>query len=257
MRAHGAILAAIGLGLLGTLADIATAGAAEVKVWTARLILTVLHEAGAQFERESGHRLAVSEIYGPQLIKRLAAGEPFDTDVLILRHDFVDDLIKDGKLAAATRVDLVKTGIGVEVRAGAPKPDVSTVEAFKHALLKAKSIAYLKNGIESAYVGNLLAELGIADAVKPKLMTPDTDTVSALTAKGEVELGIAITTQILTTHGVALAGPFPAEIQRYYVFAGAVSATSKAPDAAKALLKFLQGPAAIPVIRAQGMEPGQ
>ena len=119
------------------------------------------------------------------------------------------------KLRADRRTDLVKTGIGVEVRAGTPKPDVSTVEAFKQALLRAKSVAYLKNGIESAYVGDLLKQLGIADAVKPKLILPETDAVSTLTANGEDELGISITTQIVTTPGVELAGEFPPEIQRY------------------------------------------
>jgi molybdate transport system substrate-binding protein len=256
MAARCSVLAAIGLGLIGAFAGVASASAADVKVWTARLLATVLREVGSQFERETGHRLEVSEIFGPQLMKRLAAGEPFDTDVLILRYDYVDALIRDGKLRADTRADLVKTGIGVEVRVGSSKPDVSTVEAFKQALLKAKSIAYLKNGIESAYLGDLLRDLGIADVVAPKLMLPETDAVSAMTAKGEVELGIAITTQIVTTPGVELAGPFPPQIQRYYVFAGAVSATSQAPDAAIGLLKFLKNPAAIPVIRAQGMEPG-
>jgi molybdate transport system substrate-binding protein len=256
MATRSSILAAIGFGLWGALADVRSAGAADVKVWTARLIATVLQEVGAQFEHQTGHRLDVTEIFGPQLINRLKAGEPFDTDVLILRYDFVDALIKDGKLRADTRTDLVKTGIGVEVRAGAPKPDVTTVEAFKQALLKAKSIAYLKNGIESAYLGELLRQLGIADAVRPKLILPETDAVSTLTANGEVELGIAITTQIVTTPGVKLAGEFPPEIQRYYVFAGAVSAASQSPEAAMALLKFLQSPALLPVIRAQGMEPG-
>jgi molybdate transport system substrate-binding protein len=251
------VLATIGLNLWGFLAGVTPAGADDVKVWTARLIATVLREVGSQFERETGHRLQVREIFGPQLINRLKAGEPFDTDLLILRYDFVDALIKDGKLRPDTRTALVKTGIGVEVRAGTPKPDVRTVEAFKQALLKAKSIAYLKNGIESAYLGNLLKELGIADAVTPKLILPETDAVSAMTAKGEVELGIAITTQIVTTPGVELAGEFPPEIQRYYIFAGAVSATSQASEAAIALLKFLKSPAAVPVIHAQGMTPGE
>jgi molybdate transport system substrate-binding protein len=256
MTTRSSVVTAIGFGLIGAFIGITDAGAADIKVWTARLLATVLAEVGSRFEQESGHRLAVSEIFGPQLMKGLAAGGPFATDVLILRYDYVDALIRDRKLRADTRVDLVKTGIGVEVRAGAPKPDVSTVEAFKQTLLKAKSLAYLKNGIESEYVDDLLKQLGIAEAVAPKLIRLETDAVSTMTARGEIELGIAITTQILTTAGVELAGPLPAEIQRYYAFAGAVSTTSHAPDAAMTLLKFLQGPAVLPVIRAQGMEPG-
>jgi molybdate transport system substrate-binding protein len=249
------ILGAISLALFAAGANGATAGAAEVKVLTARLVFTVLREVGPQFERETGHHLNVTEIYGPEFLKRMRGGEPFDADVLILRPDFIDALIRDGKLVAETRTDLVQTGIGVEVRAGAPRPDITSVEGFKKALLEAKSIAYLKNGLESSHVEQLLDRLGIAEAVKPKVTRPESDTVSILAAKGEVELGIAITTQIVTTPGVELVGPLPAELQSYYVFPGAVSATSKAPDAAMSLLKFLKEPAAIRVIRSQGMEP--
>jgi molybdate transport system substrate-binding protein len=236
--------------------QLAQIGTPEIKVSTARVIVTVLREIGPQFERDTGHKLKVTEIYGPEFIRRLNGGEPFDLDVLILRFDYVDAMVKEGRLLAATRTDLVKTGIGVEVRSGAPKPDISSVEGFKRALLNAKSVAYLKNGLESNYLDGLLEELGIVEAVKPKLMRPESDIVSALTAKGEVELGIAITTQIVTTPGVDLVGPLPPQLQRYYPFAGAVSATSKAPDAAMALLKFLKGPIAIQVIRSQAMEPG-
>jgi molybdate transport system substrate-binding protein len=250
------LLASLGLGILGALSPTVSVDAAEIKVSTARLVFTVLREVGSQFERETGHRLKVTEIYGPPFKKALDAGAPFDLDVLILRPDYIDDFIMEGKLVAETRTDLVKTGIGVEVRAGAPKPDVSSIDAFKRALLNAKSIAYLKNGFDTAYLNSMLDRLGIADAVKAKLVQPETDSVSAMTANGEVELGIAITTQILTTPGVELAGPLPPELQRYLVFAGAVSATSPVPEAAKSLLKFLKEPAAVRVIKAQGMEPG-
>ena len=228
----------------------------RVKVSTARLLATVLREIGAQFERDTGHELIVTEVYGPEMIKRLNAGEPFDADVLILRSDYVDAFIKDGRLLAETRTDLVRTGIGVEVRSGALKPDIGSVEAFKRAMLNAKSIAYLKNGIESDYLDGLFQRLGIAAAVGSKLTRPESDIVSTLTAKGNVELGIAITTQIVTTPGVELVGPLPPQLQRYYAFSGAVSAASKVPAAAVALIRFLKEPAAIRVIRAQAMEPG-
>lgn len=250
------LLAGVGLGILGVLFPTVRVDAAEIRVSTARLVLTILREVGAQFERETGHRLKVAEIYGPTFKKDLAAGAPFDVDVLILRTDYIDDFIAARKLLATTRTELVKTGIGVEVRAGAAKPDVSSVDAFKRALFNAKSIAYLKNGFETAYIDSMLERLGIADPVKAKLIQPDTDSVSTMTASGEVELGIAITTQILTTPGVELAGPLPPELQRYLVFSGAVSATSTVPEGAEALLKFLKGPAAIPIIKVQGMEPG-
>jgi molybdate transport system substrate-binding protein len=256
MKTRDCLLAAVGLGFLTAFAQVTGASTVEIKVSTARLVATVLREVGPQFERETGHQLKVTEIYGPEFVRRLNAGEPFDADVLILRPDYIDAFIKEGKLLAETRTDLVQTGIGVEVRAGTPKPDISSVEAFKRALLSAKSIAYLKNGLESTYLDGLLEQLGIAEAVRAKLTRPESDIVSTLTARGEIELGIAITTQIVTTPGVELVGPLPPALQRYYVFPGAVSATSKVPDAAMALIKFLKGPAAIRVIRSQGMKPG-
>jgi molybdate transport system substrate-binding protein len=141
----------------------------------------------------------------------------------------------------------------VEVRAGAPKPDISSVEAFKRALLNAKSIGYLPTG----GVPPLVDRLGIADAIKSKVTTPASDIVSELVAKGELELGVVVITQILTTPGVELVGPLPPEIQFYAVFTAGVSAHSKAPRAARDLIKFLTGPTAIPVIKSQGMEPAE
>jgi molybdate transport system substrate-binding protein len=256
MAARNSFIACVGLGLIGAFVCVINASAAEIKVSTARLIATVLHEVGREFERETGHHLKVTEIYGPQFVRSIREGEPFDADVVILQPRLIDALITDGKLVGTTRINLVQTGIGVEARAGAPKPDISSVEAFKRALLNAKSIAYLKSGVESAYLDELLGRLGIAEAVQSKLSRPETDSVSTLVAQGEIELGIAIITQIVTTPGVELVGPFPSELQRFYIFPGAVSTTSGVPDASMALLKFLKTPAAARVIRAQGMEPG-
>jgi molybdate transport system substrate-binding protein len=256
MAARYSFIACVGLGLVGAFVSGMHASAAEIKVSTARLIATVLREVGREFELETGHRLKVTEIYGPQFVAGIRAGEPFDADVVILQPRLIDELIKDGKLAGTTRTNLVQTGIGVEVRAGASKPDISSVEAFKRALLNAKSIAYLKSGVESAYLDQLLGQLGIAEAVQSKLSRPVTDSVSTGVANGEFELGLSIITQIVTTPGVELVGPFPPELQRYYIFPGAISTTSTAPDAAMSLLKFLKAPAAVRIIRAQGMEPG-
>jgi molybdate transport system substrate-binding protein len=255
MKARCSIIAAVGLGFAGAFAQVMDARAAEIKVSTARLVATVLREVGPQFERETGDQLKVTEIYGPQFIKRVSGGQPFDPDVVILQPRLIDELIKDRKLIAETRTNLVQTGIGVEVRAGAPKPDINSVEAIKRTLLNAKSSACLKSGVESAYLDGLRGQLGIAEAVEPKLIRPETDIVSTLTAKCEVELGIAIIAQIVTTAGVELVGPFPPELQRYYIFPGAISTTSKVHDAAMALIRFLKTPAAARVIRSQGMEP--
>ena len=234
------------------LAPSGLANVPELHVWTARAIATVLAEVGPQFERASGYRLIVSSGLPDEFERRLKAGDP--VDVMISGSSPIDQWIKDGRLVPATRTNIARSGIGVEVRAGARKPDISSVDAFTGALLEAKSIAYLRSG-SGIYLHDLLERLKIADAVRPKVTRPESDIVSELVAKGEVELGVVVITQILTTPGVELVGPLPPEIQSYVTFAAGVSATSKAPDAATQLIKFLTGPTAIPVIKAQGMEP--
>ena len=168
----------------------------------------------------------------------------------------MDDWIKAGRIIAETRKDIARSGIGVGVRAGARKPDVSSVEAFKRALLEAKSIAYLRVG-SGIYIAGLVERLGIAGAIKSKVTRPESDIVSELVAKGEVELGLVVITQILTTPGVELAGPLPAEIQSHVMFTAGVNANSREPEAARQLIQFLTSPSATPVIKAQGMERGR
>ena len=228
--------------------------ASEIKVWTTRAIATVLAEIGSKFERETGHKLSIASDLPTGFERRFKAGEKFD--ILISGSAPVDEWIKLRRVIATSRVDIARSGIGVEVRAGAKKPDISSVEAFKRALLEAKSIAYLRVG-SGIYLSELFDRLEIAEAIKPKVTRPETDIVSELVAKGEVELGIVVITQILTTPGVDFVGPLPSEIQSYIVFSAAVSSSSKVPDAAGQLIKFLAGPAATPVIKRQGMEPVQ
>jgi molybdate transport system substrate-binding protein len=242
--------AAVALAVL--LAHSSIAGAADLNVWTSRAIATVLAEIGPQFERETGHRLHVYSGLPTDFERRMAAGETFD--LVISGSAPVDTWIKEGKVVAATRTDLARSGIGVAVRAGARKPDVSSVDAFKRAVLDAKSIAFLRVG-SGIHIAAVLERLGIAEAVTSKVTRPESDIVSELVAKGEVELGLVVMTQILTTPGVDLVGPLPSELQSYVVFTAGVGATSKVPAAADHLMRFLTGPIAIPVIRAQGMEP--
>jgi molybdate transport system substrate-binding protein len=234
------------------LANPVGAAADEIRVWTARAIATVLADVGAEFERATGHRLIITSDLPPAFLRRLDAGEPFD--LLISGTSPVDEWIRNGKIAAETRTEIARSGIGVEVRAGSRKPDIGTVDAFKRALLNAKSIAYLKIG-SGAYLEGLLERLGMSKALESKIIRPDSDIVSELVAKGDVELGMTVITQILTTPGVELVGPLPPEIQSYVTFVAGVSSQSRAPKAASDLIKFLAGPKAIAVIRAQGMEP--
>ena len=228
-----------------------SAAAAEIRVWTARAIATVLAEVGGEFERATGHQLIVTSDLPPAFLRRFNDGESFD--LLISGSSPVDEWIRGGRLIADTRTEISRSGIGVEVRSGTRKPDISTVDAFTRALLNAKSIAYLKVG-SGIYLEGLFERLGIAGRLAPKTIRPESDIVSELVAKGEVELGMTVITQILTTPGVDFVGPLPADIQSYITFVAAISSRSKAPDAAAQLIAFLTGPSAAAVIKAQGME---
>jgi molybdate transport system substrate-binding protein len=226
--------------------------AAEITVWTSRAIATVLAEIRGDFERATGHRVIVTADLPAAFLRRAQAGERFD--LLITGSGPIDEWIRDGKIVANTRTEIARSGIGVEVRTGSPKPDISTMDAFKRALLNAKSIAYLKVG-SGIQLDGVLERLGIRKAIESKVIRPDSDIVSELVARGEVELGMVVITQILTTPGVDLVGPLPSEIQSYVTFVAGVSSLSRVRDAANELIKFLLGSEAAAVIRAQGMEP--
>jgi molybdate transport system substrate-binding protein len=225
--------------------------AAELHVWTARAGATVLEEIGPAFERATGHQLIVTADLPAPFLKRARAGEPFD--ILISTEGPIDALLAEGKLAAGTRFEFARSGIGVEVRKGASKPDIATVEAFQRAVLDAESIAYLRIG-SGLYLHDLFQRMGIAERIAAKTTRPESDTVSELVAAGKVELGLVVSTQILTTPGVDFVGALPQEIQHYIAFVGAVGANSKAPDAARELIELLGSQRARAVIAAQGME---
>jgi molybdate transport system substrate-binding protein len=235
--------------VVALLAFTTCAHAAELKLFTVRAITTILWEIGPEFERTTGHKLDVVTGFSPAFAKQIRAGEAFD--LVFAPGPAIDALIKDGLVTVDSRTPMVKSDAGVEVRAGAPKPNIATVEAFKQTLLNAKSIAYLP----MAGVPQLIERLGLTEALKAKSVVPNADIVSELVAKGEVELGIIVVTQILTTPGVELVGPLPPELRITSSFVGAISSQAKAPEAARELIAFLKTPAAVKVMRAQGMEP--
>jgi molybdate transport system substrate-binding protein len=235
MNFHTARLLLSGLAILGLLTQSNNSHAAELKIFASRAVATVLQQVGPEFERTTGNKLNLITGLSPEFVKRINEGEKFD--IIAAPPPSLDGLMKSGKLLANSRANLVRSGVGVEVRKGAKKPDISSVDAFKRALLNAKSIGFLPVG----GVPELMQRLGIADAIKSKTTVPHSDIVSELVAKGELDLGVV--------------GPLPPDIQIYTVFAVAVSAESKAPDQARALINFLSGPKAAPVIKSQGMEP--
>ena len=168
----------------------------------------------------------------------------------------LDGLIKQGKIVAGSRVDLVKSGVGVAVRAGAPRPDISSGEALKRTLLAAKSVGY-SQGPSGVYIEGLFQRLGIADALKPKSkQTQPGNPVGVLIARGEAEIGFQQISELLPIAGIDYLGPLPPDIQHVTVFAAGLHAGAKEAEAAKALVKFLTAPAAVPVIKKHGLEPG-
>jgi molybdate transport system substrate-binding protein len=225
------------------------ANSAELKIFASRAVWTVLKEIGPGFEKETGHKLTLVTGLSGHFLPRIYAGEPYD--VVAAPPPVLDRLIKDGKVAASSKVNLVRSAVGVIVRSGAPKPDISSVEAFKQTLLRAKSITYLP----VPGVPQIIERLGLKDALASKTRIPDSEISTELVAKGEIELAIIVVTQAFTTPGVELVGPLPKEILRYSTFGGAISSTSQAPGPAQALLNSLKSPRALQVIKAQGMEP--
>jgi len=232
-----------------------TASAAEIRVLSAVALAEPLRELGPQFERSTGHKLTMQ--FGPPvaLKARVESGETFD--LVILTPAFVDQLAKQGKINADTRMDIARDGLGVAVHAGAPKPDVTSVEAFKHAMLNAKSIVINAGGAAGpAYFNAVFRRLGIAQDVEPKIKSQPTpqDTLKAI-ANGDGELGFVIVSMIKNAERIELAGPLPSELQNYLTFTGAVASGAREADGARALLKFLASDTAATVIKAKGLEP--
>ena len=230
------------------------ADGAELRIFGSRVTKMVIAEIGPQFEQATGYKPVVVTDVAEVMKRRIEQGEAFDLAVLV---DFqADDLIKAGKLVATTRVDVMKAGIGVAVRRGAPKPDIGTIDAFKQTLLAAKSLTYLKEGASTRHLARVFDQLGIAEALRPKTTQPMTESVSEMVADGQAELGIIVIPNILSVPGADLVGPLPQELQSYIVFTAAVSTESPNQQAANALIKLLTSPSTVDVIRTKGMEPG-
>jgi molybdate transport system substrate-binding protein len=238
------------------LAQVAALDAAEIKVLSAGGIRPPLEELIPQFERASGHKVSVRYAGGPAVKREIEEGAAFD--VAVSTANTIDDLLKSGKLVAASRSDVARAGVGVAVRAGAPKPDVASSEAFKRALLNAKSVAYAKDGTAGIHFHGVLQRLGISKQMEPKLkhtLAADlANGVVPLLKRGEAEIGVASIATLFAS-GVDFVGPLPAELQAYIHFAAAVGAAAKEPQAGAALIRFITAPAAAAAYKAKGMEP--
>ncbi len=229
------------------------AHAAEIKVLSTNGVKAILEDLAPQFERATGHKLVITFEVTTVLKKDIEAGATFD--VTILTASATDDLIKQGKARGPSAM-IAKSGAGVAVKAGAPKPDISTTDAFKRALLAAKSVAYTTQGASGVYFMTVLDRLGIAAEIKAKAKTQAGGAVAELVARGEAELAVQQISELLPVKGAEYVGPFPPELQNYTAFTAALGLSPKDPAAAKAFIDFLTAPSALSVIKAKGMEPG-
>ena len=233
-----------------------SASAAEIRVIGSNALKTTLEQLAPAFEKATGHKVVFTWGAAVPLKAEIEKGATFDLAVLTAAA--VDDLIKQGKLVDATSAALANSGAGVAVRKGAPKPDISTVEAFKRALLNARSVAYVEQGGTGIYLKALLQRLGIAGALKDKIkLLPPENPAALAVASGEAEIGMTQISEILPYGGAELVGPFPKEIQLTTSFAAAVGANSNQSEPAKALIKFLTAPEAAPVFKTKGLDPAR
>lgn len=243
-------LCAIVAALSATLAP--AAGAAEIKVIASNAVREPYRELVPIFERSTGHKVTIDWGGTVDIVKRIGGGEI--ADIVIIPAARIDDFITQGRLAS--RTDLARSGVGVAVRAGALRPDISSVEALRNALLTAKSIV-LSSGPSSVYLPTLFQKMGIADELKPKIIQigPGLPVGEAI-ARGEGEIGFTQMSELMSVKGIDYLGPLPAEVQFITVFSAGVHAAAPAPEAARALLRFLTAPEAAPVLKRHGMDPG-
>jgi molybdate transport system substrate-binding protein len=223
------------------------ADTAEIQVIQSIAIKDAFLELAPQFEKETGHKVITTWVGFADIPKRLMADEQFDVVIAVAR--MVDHLTKQDKIVAGTRMDLVRSGIGLAVKSGSTKPNISTLEAFKSAVLAAKSIAY-SSGASGLYLIDLFQRMGIAEEIKAKSkQVPSATPIGAVVASGKAEIGFQQVSELIAFPGVDLAGPLPVEIQRYTVFSAALPASVRQTDAAKALITFLSSAAASPAYK--------
>ena len=226
--------------------------AAEIKVIASPGVRGAVSDLVPQFERATGHKVVTDFVVIAIIKRRIEAGEAFD--IAIPSPELIDDLIKQGRVAADTRTVFGRTGLGVVARKGIPKPDISTVDAFKRTLLNAKSVGHSKEGQTGVNFLIVLDRLGIAAEMKPKLKTYEGNQMAEAIEKGTEEIGVTGMGPVLEMKDAQILGGLPPEIQRYVNFSAGVSANSKEPEAARALLKFMMAPEAAAVPRARGLE---
>jgi molybdate transport system substrate-binding protein len=248
---------ALALLSLTLLADSGLARADEIKVMASVALKSTLDDLVTKFESTGGGK--VTMVYGlaAQLKQRVSDGEADDVAVLIL--PMMEDLLKQGKLVTGSLTNVGGTPVAIAIRVGAPKPDIGTVDALKRTLIAAKSISYsdpAKGGASGVYFAKVVDQLGLTDELKVKTILVPGAQAPELVAKGQAELGVAQGSEIIPVAGAEVLGPLPGNLGSVTVFTAGIAAASKAPDAARAFIKFITGPDAAAVLKAKGFEPG-
>jgi molybdate transport system substrate-binding protein len=236
----------------------ATASAEEIKVLHGGAFTQVMNAVVPDFEKATGHKVLTQRDTVGALMKLIENGAAFD--MAVLTPEAIDELIKKGKVVAGSRADLAKVGVGVVVKDGAPRPDISGVDAFKKALLAAKSVAYIDpqaGGSSGIYVARLLDRLGIAAEIKPKAVLIHGGAVAEHVVNGEAEIGIHQISEILPVKGAILVGPLPEQIQNYTIYSAGISANAQNTDAVKALIGSFSTPKATAVMKEKGVNPAR
>ena len=240
---------------IAALLTAASTRAAEIKVLASNGVKAALEELAPAFERATGNKLSISFGLAAVLKRQIEAGEAFD--LAILTSAGIEDLAQQGKVDGGSRAAIARSGVGIGIRKGGPRPDIGTPEALKRTLLSAKSISWAKEGASGVYFAGVLERIGIAEQMKPKVhLAPSGAEVGKLVAGGQVELGVILVNELMAAPGVEVLGPLPAELQNYTAFHAGVGAGSKSPAAARALIQFLTTPSAGAVFKAKGQEPG-
>ena len=249
-----ATTAAVAFGIAALLVSGHTASAADLKVMASNAIKSALEELAPQYEKASSNKITFSFKAAAELKSDIEKGEA--VDLAILTAGGIDDLIKQGKLTADSRVDVVGSSIGLAVRKGAPKPDISTIDAFKKTLLAAKSIGYVEQGATGSYLKQLFAKLEMTEALSTKLvLLPSANPAAKAVGNGEAEIGMTQISEILPYATAELVGPLPAGAQQVTTFTAATASASKQGDAAKALVTFLRSASAAAILKAKGLDP--
>jgi molybdate transport system substrate-binding protein len=254
MKRYSLAVAASVLGLALVLLPAANVQAAELRLLAGGAMSGVWADIKPQFEQASGHKLEIFFGTTPNLIKEATSGKPFDVGVVPV--EVMQDASARAKFMASPTIDIAHVGLGVAVRSGAQKPDISNADALKATLLKAQSIASIPESATGYSIAKVFDRLEITEPMKAKMRAqPNPAQVVAVVAKGEVELGIFLI-NVLTAPGLEVVGPFPPELQQNVVFTAAIGSETKETTAAKALIEYLKGPAAVAIIKSKGMNPG-